>query len=186
MRLAKTLTRVVMIATMFCVTQITAKEPRVQGARLEFTLPNLAGVTVASDSLFRDKVVYVTLWGTWCPPCVSEIPTLNKLHEKYTDDGLVVAAIAFEREQEGDARRQRLRAFSKKHDIKYLILDGGTTSDFSKTLPMIENAKGLPIEILIDGAGTVVACRNSYGYSELWSRKVDLELQKLLENKQTK
>ena len=42
---------------------------------------------------FDGKVVLVTLWGTWCPPCVEEIPSLGRLQAAFSDDELVVLSV---------------------------------------------------------------------------------------------
>ncbi|MCI0744595.1 MAG: redoxin domain-containing protein, partial [Verrucomicrobia subdivision 3 bacterium] len=39
------------------------------------------------------KVVIVDFWGTWCGPCIAELPRLRMLHEKYSDQGLVIVGI---------------------------------------------------------------------------------------------
>jgi thiol-disulfide isomerase/thioredoxin len=158
-----------------------AKEPQVRGDRLHFALPDLHGRTVDStDERFAGKVLLVTLWGTWCPPCVSEIPTLNELQARYEDDGLAVVAIAFDRGEADDERQRKLGSFVEKHEIRYLVLDGGLTSEFEDTMPMIEDVRGLPVEILIDRSGRVVECRNGYGYSEKWARRLEEDLEGLL------
>jgi len=36
------------------------------------------------------EVLYVTIWGTWCPPCLSEIPTFIDLQERYEEQGLEI------------------------------------------------------------------------------------------------
>lgn len=34
----------------------------------------------------RGKVLIVNLWATWCPPCVAELPTFQRLYDKLKDD----------------------------------------------------------------------------------------------------
>jgi thiol-disulfide isomerase/thioredoxin len=158
-----------------------ASGPRVANDRLDFALPDLDQHEVrAADPRFAGKVLLVTLWGTWCPPCVSEIPTFNRLHATYADDGLVVVAIAFERAGDGRERQAKLTAFAAEHGIRYLVLDGGTTADFSASLPMVEGVGGLPVEILVDRTGRVADCRNGYGYSDTWAAELEARIAALL------
>ncbi|HNP06865.1 MAG TPA: TlpA disulfide reductase family protein [Cyclobacteriaceae bacterium] len=39
---------------------------------------------------FKNKVVFLNLWATWCGPCRAEMPTIQKLYEKMEDDPNVV------------------------------------------------------------------------------------------------
>jgi len=158
-----------------------ASGPRVDGGALDFELPDLSGTRfVPTDEMFRDKVLLVTLWGTWCPPCVSEVPVFNDLQARYGADGLVVVAIAFDRSSDAADRQVELGRFVEKHRIRYLVLDGGTTGSFSNTLPMVKGVKGLPVEILVDRNGRVVDCRNGYGFSEAWARELEGRIADLL------
>ena len=38
----------------------------------------------------QDKVVFLNFWATWCPPCLAEMPSVNKLYEQFKDDKDVV------------------------------------------------------------------------------------------------
>src|SRR5687768_7019611 len=38
----------------------------------------------------RDKAYIVEFWATWCGPCITSIPHLNEIHNKFKDKGLVV------------------------------------------------------------------------------------------------
>ncbi len=42
----------------------------------------------------RGQVVLVNFWATWCPPCVTEIPSLERLHRRLGPKGLVILAIS--------------------------------------------------------------------------------------------
>ncbi|MEQ7798336.1 TlpA disulfide reductase family protein [Pedobacter sp. ASV1-7] len=38
----------------------------------------------------KDKVVFLNFWATWCPPCLAEMPSVNKLYEQFKNDKDVV------------------------------------------------------------------------------------------------
>ncbi|MES9969650.1 MAG: TlpA disulfide reductase family protein [Candidatus Thiodiazotropha sp.] len=43
----------------------------------------------------KDKVVLVNFWATWCPPCVEEIPSLNRLQAKYQDQEVSIVSVDY-------------------------------------------------------------------------------------------
>ena len=47
---------------------------------------------------FKDKVVVLEFWATWCPPCRQSIPHLSKLQEKYKDKVVVIGISGEDRE----------------------------------------------------------------------------------------
>jgi thiol-disulfide isomerase/thioredoxin len=49
-----------------------------------FTMKDLSGETISS-SAFPGKVVLLSFWATWCPPCRLEIPELIDLQKRYKD-----------------------------------------------------------------------------------------------------
>ena len=157
--------------------------PYVEGEELTFAFLDLDGRTVrSSDPEFRGKVLLIDLWGTWCPPCVTEIPTFIDLQQRFGERGLVIVAIAFESEEEPEAsRRERLREYVEHHGINYMVLDGYSPQDTAESLPELKDVRGFPVEILIDRNGNVVDARNSYGYKKRWARRLERELVDLLE-----
>ena len=58
----------------------------------ELTLTDTQGVR-RSLADYRDMVVLVNLWATWCPPCKEEMPALQSFYNKHKDQGFVVIAI---------------------------------------------------------------------------------------------
>ncbi len=68
-------------------------EPSIAGSsapEFEFTL-NGKPARIAD---LRGRVVVLNFWATWCPPCVEEMASLNKLHEKIAPRGALVLGIS--------------------------------------------------------------------------------------------
>jgi peroxiredoxin len=60
----------------------------------DFTLTDLEGKS-HSLSAFRGKVVFLNLWATWCPPCRSEMPSIQALYSAFQkDNDFVVLAVS--------------------------------------------------------------------------------------------
>jgi thiol-disulfide isomerase/thioredoxin len=69
----------------------TAEAP---DAAPDFTLADLAGRPVTLSE-HRGKTVIVDFWATWCPPCVFQVPELNKLAAAHAEsDDLVVIGVS--------------------------------------------------------------------------------------------
>ncbi len=50
----------------------------------DFSLNTLSGGTFRLSD-YRGKVVFINIWATWCPPCVSEMPDIQRLQENHGD-----------------------------------------------------------------------------------------------------
>ncbi len=51
-----------------------------------FALVDAEGKSVRSIDRFRERVVFINFWATWCPPCVEEMPSMKRLQEKMVDE----------------------------------------------------------------------------------------------------
>jgi thiol-disulfide isomerase/thioredoxin len=96
---------------------------------------------------FHGKVVLLNLWATWCPPCVAEMPELDKLQADMGGEGLAVVAVST------DAQGIKKSApFYRRAGLTHLDL----YNDTRQALPQALKVTGLPISLLIDRDGNVV------------------------------
>ncbi|GGE31776.1 TlpA family protein disulfide reductase [Psychroflexus planctonicus] len=73
----------------------------------DFALPDAVG-KIHRLSDFKGKVVYIDFWGTWCGPCIAEIPATLALHKKYKDEDVVFLNVALE---SGEKEIEEWRSF---------------------------------------------------------------------------
>jgi len=66
--------------------------PKEGGAPPQFALADLNG-NVQQLSDYKGKAVVINFWGTFCPPCVKEMPEFERQYQKWKDEGLVILAI---------------------------------------------------------------------------------------------
>jgi len=120
-------------------------------AVFEFTLPDLKGTPVKLKD-FRGRVVFVNFWATWCVPCREEMPSMERLYQKYRGKGLVIVAVNY-RESQKEAR-----GFVEELKLTFpVVLDDGTVST-------LYGVFALPATHLVDrqgkGAARVLGARD--------------------------
>ncbi|HKL89254.1 MAG TPA: TlpA disulfide reductase family protein [Salinibacter sp.] len=96
---------------------------------------------------YRGKVVVLNLWATWCPPCLEELPELNRLQERYGPDGLVVVTIS-------DERRETLQRFERKK-VSLQTVSGYLPPSQSWPAPYDKVRSSRPMSFIIDRDGRI-------------------------------
>ena len=62
---------------------------------------------------FKGKIVVLIFWATWCPPCVEETPSLNRLHQYIASRGGLVLGVSID--EDGGAYEE----FLKDHGVLF-------------------------------------------------------------------
>jgi len=126
--------------------------------RLEFSFPNLAGEPVSlQDEKYRDKVVLVSLAGSWCPNCADEMEYLSGVYQQYRDQGLEIICLLYEHFEDFERAAAQGMALKEKHGIGFDILVAGTSDKTAaaETLPMLNHVLAFPTLIFVDRQGQV-------------------------------
>lgn len=76
------------------------------------------------NSIFKDKYTLVNVWGTFCPPCIEEMPDLKKLYDDYKDQGFNVVGIVADAYQNDDiVKKAKEMVESEKIDYTNLVIN---------------------------------------------------------------
>ncbi len=116
-----------------------------QYAADDFILKALNGKRVRMSGL-KGKAVLLNFWATWCPPCRREMPSMERLYQRYRSRGLVVLAVSLDRSSPDE-----VRSFVDEMGLNFTVLldpDGLTSSLYS--------VSGVPFSFLIDPEGRIV------------------------------
>ncbi len=95
---------------------------------------------------FAGRVVLLNFWATWCPPCVRELPAMDRLQAQLGAEGLSVVAVSWDRGGLGVVA-PFLDRLGIEHLETYLDPKGSTGKDFG--------VRGLPTTLLIDAEGRI-------------------------------
>ncbi|BCW90092.1 Thiol-disulfide oxidoreductase ResA [Alphaproteobacteria bacterium SO-S41] len=141
--------------------EVTSPQTQAPGGKAFFTFPadeaapfkaafrDGKGAEVTLDS-FKGRPVLINFWATWCAPCVNELPSLARLHDKLGDQGPLILILNLDREN-----GPSIPDFLAEHDVTGLE----PYTDPAKKLMRGFRINGLPTTILLDAEGKEIARR---------------------------
>ncbi len=127
----------------------TAFPPLATGlAEAEFVLLD-GGKFKLSDK--KGKVLLVTIWGTWCGPCIAEMPTLIELQNQYREQGLEVIGLNIGDGAGTPEPIDKITKFIAQKQLNYTIgiSSNASTNEFYK----ITKQQVVPQSLLVDREG---------------------------------
>jgi len=126
--------------------------PQIEGVHVgkrapDFTAVNLAtGDSVRLRAEYADQVTLVNIWATWCIPCRTEMPAMERLYQLYGPKGFRIAAVSID---EGGI--EDVRAFAKEYGLTFDILH-----DVTGEIQRAYQTTGVPESFLLDKDGVIV------------------------------
>ncbi|HLW93611.1 MAG TPA: TlpA disulfide reductase family protein [Roseiarcus sp.] len=112
---------------------------------ISFNAPDGKKLSLAD---FRGRNILLNLWATWCVPCRSEMPALDKLEAKFGGPDFEVVAVNIDTN-----RLDRPKAFLTETGVKNLSFYADPSADAFESLRVAGKALGLPTSLFIDKDG---------------------------------
>lgn len=113
--------------------------------------PNIRGKTISNNDFslrdFRNKYVLLDFWGSWCVPCLAEIPELIEINNKYNEN-LIMVGIAC------NDNREKLLKTIENNGINWIQIMEGTTREtkYSQKFGIVS----YPTKVLLDKKGETI------------------------------
>ncbi|WP_343668461.1 TlpA disulfide reductase family protein [Chitinophaga sp.] len=120
-----------------------------QKKAISFTANDINNNKVIFEEIYNKKHVLLVFWGTWCPPCIAEIPLLRKIRQQYSKEQLEIISVAV-----GSAP-EKVRQFIKEQQMDWMnIVD-------NDKINQLYQINAYPEVFLIERKGNII-----YKYSD--------------------
>ena len=115
---------------------------------------------------FEGKIVIVNFWGTWCTPCVNELPHFDEVASEYSDEVVVIAIHSVQSNNTTKEYVDKYYADSK----MIFAFDEALTSSIDKYYTMLGGSGMYPRTLVLDENGVITfATENAVSYDKLVS-----------------
>jgi peroxiredoxin len=151
-------------------TQVKAEAAPGRSRPPDFELPKLGGGTLRlSDHLGKD-VVLIDFWATFCEPCLTALPHLEKLYRKHQKSGFVILGVTID----GPDSISQVRAEVMKLGLTFPILLDQET----RAMALYNPKTAAPYSVLIGRGGAIL--RRREGYSSGDGSPLDSDVERAL------
>ena len=128
----------------------------------EFSIQDLDG-KLRTLSSYSGQYVLLNFWATWCPPCLAEMPSMERLHQRFSDRQFTVVAASSD-----ETGAAAVRPFIEKLGVTFAVL-----LDVKKEMAGVYGARDLPLSFLINPQGQVIAAAKG---ARDWASKQAIEV----------
>lgn len=126
------------------------------GDVVTFTSTEFGGDEITSEIFTKNKITMLNIWGTFCPPCIREMPGLAKLAQENKGKGVEVVGVIIDlTDSKGKILPKQLADAGKIIEL--------TGADYRHIIPSIEmqngilrNIQAVPSTIFVDKNGVII------------------------------
>jgi thiol-disulfide isomerase/thioredoxin len=112
---------------------------------IDFELLNLNGERIKLSD-YHGKVVLLNFWATWCPPCRTEIPSLQRLYEEFEDEDFIILAVNLQED------KNWILSFMEGNKMSFPVLLDTNNKAWS-----LYGTSGIPTTYIIDKQGKMIS-----------------------------
>ena len=136
-----------------------------------FSAKTIKGETVTNEIFASKKITIVNIWGTFCPPCIGEMPELGEMARSMPADAQIIGLILDASENSSQIQKALQITQEANANFVNIVPDENLMS-------FIENVEAVPTTVFVNSKGEVVGRAvigaDVEGYKD--------ELEKLLKN----
>ncbi len=138
-----------------------------------FSTYDLSGNVVTQDILTKADLTVLNIWGTYCGPCLREMPDLGTLAGEYQDKGVQFIGIPVDVTDEETAKKAAELVVSTKADYTHLL----PNQDLYDIV--LKDVYAVPQTYFIDSTGTIIGSVTGSKSKEKWQKLIDEQLSQL-------
>ncbi len=112
-------------------------------ADFSLNLVNSKGERVSMEK-YRGKVIFINFWATWCPPCVAEMPGINKMYNDIDKDKIEVLMVSF------DQKFEKAIQYKNKNVFDFEVYAPAAA------IPQMYDSPSIPTTFIINSKGELV------------------------------
>lgn len=141
-------------------TPISGGIPMIEGIKMltvgapapDFSIKDTEGKPFSLAAVKGHKSTLIIFWSIFCEPCRTEMPAIQKMHDKYKDAGLEVVSIALD----GEPLKTSIVGFAKQEGYSFRVLIDELDSQEMFKVADPYGVGGTPTTYLLDRGGKVV------------------------------
>lgn len=138
---------------------------------------DLKGEDVDSGIFAENKLTLVNVWGTWCTPCVAEIPELEQVSKDYEGKGVAIKGLLYEMEAGvNDETKAAAEEIIEKAGANYQQL---TASEEMHMSDLLQGLQAFPTTFIVDSEGNIIGQIEGSSDAAGWTELIEEYLQEV-------